>query len=82
MKKTISKNIYGFMLIAGFALVIASCQKEQNASFESSSDAQIKSNSNGNAVPEISTCSPIPDSLQVPEGNKLFLQTFARGVQI
>jgi hypothetical protein len=32
------------------------------------------------AIPE--TCSPIPDSLQPPVGNKFFLQTFARGVQI
>jgi len=70
------------MLLASFALVITSCQKEQNAKFKTSSDAQIKSNSNGNATPEISTCSPIPDILQVPEGNKFFLQTFARGVQI
>lgn len=70
------------MLIASFALVITSCQKEQNASSKSSIDAQIKSNSNGNGTPEISTCSTIPEILQVPEGNKFFLQTFARGVQI
>ena len=81
MKKTITNNIYGFMLIASFALVITSCQKEQNAGFKSS-DAQIKSNSNGNAIPEVTDCGSIPDSLEVPEGNKLFLQTFARGVQI
>jgi Protein of unknown function (DUF3455) len=82
MKKTISKNIYGFMLTVSFTLVIVSCQKEQNANLKGSSDAQIKSNSNGNAVPEVSICSSIPDSLQVPEGNNFFLQTFATGVQI
>ncbi|HEX3167075.1 MAG TPA: hypothetical protein VHQ93_12495, partial [Chitinophagaceae bacterium] len=81
MKKTITNSIYGFMLIASFSLVITSCQKEQNAGFKSS-DAQIKSNSNGNAIPEVTDCGSSPDSLEVPEGNKLFLQTFARGVQI
>src|SRR5215831_17182960 len=73
MKKTISKNIGGLMLIATIALVITSCQKEQNAS--------LKSNSS-DAVSSISTCAPIPDSLRVPAGNKLLLQAFARGVQI
>lgn len=82
MKKTISKNIYGLMLIASFALVITSCQKEQSVGFKNSSVEQGGLNTNGNASPEISICSPIPDSLLVPEGNKLFLQTFARGVQI
>jgi len=82
MKKTIGKKIYGIMLIASFALVITSCQKEQNANFKNSNDAQGKINTNGNAMPEITPCSNIPDSLAVPEGNKLFLQTFARGVQI
>jgi len=82
MKKTIGKKIYGIMLIASFALVITSCQKEQNANFKNSNEEQGKFNTTGNGVPEITTCSPIPDSLAVPEGNKLFLQTFARGVQI
>src|SRR3954447_24813027 len=75
MKKTISKNIGGLMLIATFALVLTSCQKEQNASFKSSL-------SDTNAISTFSTCAPIPDSLQVPEGNRLILQTFARGLQI
>ncbi|MGZ3922042.1 MAG: DUF3455 domain-containing protein, partial [Bacteroidia bacterium] len=51
------------------------CQKQQTPS--------IKGNlSDANAIPTISTCSPIPDSLKVPEGNKFVLQTFARGFQI
>ena len=75
MKKTISKNTGGLMLLATFALVITSCQKEQNAS--------LKSNSGyADAISSISTCAPIPDSLKVPAGNKFLLQTFARGVQI
>ncbi len=70
------------MLIASFALVMTSCQKEQNAGFKTSSDAQSNINSNPNAIPEPSLCSPIPDILNVQEGNRFFLQTFARGVQI
>jgi len=70
------------MLIASFALVMTSCQKEQNAGFKTSSDVQGKINANGNAISEPSICSPIPDSLQPPAGNRFFLQTFARGFQI
>ncbi len=85
MKKTITKNICGLMLIASFALVMTSCQKEQNANFKTSlSDVQIKTNlSDANAMTAFSTCTgTIPDSLQVPEGNRLVLQTYAKGVQI
>ena len=74
MKKTISKNIGGLLLIASFALVVASCRKEQNVSFKNSAG-------DANAV-IVPTCAPIPDSLQVPKGNKLLLQAFAKGVQI
>jgi hypothetical protein len=74
MKKTISKNIGGLMLIATFALAVASCRKEQNVSFKNSA-------SDANAI-TVSTCAPIPDTLQVPAGNKLLLQAFANGVQI
>jgi len=82
MKKTISKNIYGFMLIASFVLVMTSCQKEQNNFSKTTSEVQGKINSNGSAVQGPSICSPIPDSLQPPAGNRFFLQTFARGFQI
>jgi len=75
MKKTISKNIAGLMLIATFTLVVTSCRKEQNISLKNSA-------SDDNAVTNVSTCAPIPDSLQVPAGNKLLLQAFAKGVQI
>jgi len=81
MKKTNSKNFYGLMLIAGFVLVMTSCQKQQN-SLKPSNDAQVEKNFNANATHEVSLCSPIPDSLKVPEGNRFVLQTFARGVQI
>jgi hypothetical protein len=82
MKKVISKKIYGLVLIASFALVITSCEKHQNESFKSSNEAESTISLSRKGISEISTCSPIPDSLLVPEGNRLFLQTFARGVQI
>jgi hypothetical protein len=79
MQKTIRKKIGGLMWIASLALAITSCQKEKSAPFQAPNDARSIS-SNATITPEL--CSPIPDSLQVPEGNRLFLQTFARGVQI
>jgi len=72
------------MLIASFALVMASCQKEQNAGFKSSvSDAQFKTSlRDANEIIAVFCADTIPDSLQVPAGNRLVLQAYARGVQI
>jgi hypothetical protein len=78
MKETIRKNVYGLLIIAGFALVIASCQKGKYDGPVATDD--VASISSKVSLPE--TCSPIPDSLQPPDGNRFFLQTFARGVQI
>jgi len=78
MKELIRNKVYGFLLMAGFALIATSCQKDQNESAAATNDA---GNINTSVViPEL--CSSIPDSLQPPAGNNLFLQTFARGVQI
>jgi Protein of unknown function (DUF3455) len=82
MKRTVTKKIFGFMFIASAALVITSCQKEENVGFKSSSSDQGKTNANENALLDISTCSPIPDILKVQEGNKFVLQTYAKGFQI
>ena len=83
MKRTVSKNISSLMLIASFALVMTSCQKEQNQGIKSNlSDAQVNNLSDANAIPSITTCGTIPDTLKVPEGNKFVLQAFARGFQI
>jgi hypothetical protein len=79
MKRTIRKNVYGLVLMASFVLALASCQKENSAAFTKSNDV-LGSKAHANAIPEL--CSPIPDSLRVPDGNRFFLQTFARGVQI
>lgn len=70
------------MLIAGFMLAMTSCQKEQGAGLRTSGEVRSNINANPNSIPEIATCGPIPDILNVPEGNRFFLQTFARGVQI
>ena len=77
--QTIRKNIGSLIWMASLALVITSCQKENSAPLPATSDALSRS-AHATAPPDL--CSPIPDSLQVPEGNRFFLQTFARGVQI
>jgi hypothetical protein len=84
MKQTVSKIISGLMMSATFALVVSSCQKEQNARATGNlNEAEVTINSkNANTIPAFSICAEIPDSLKVPEGNKFVLQTFARGVQI
>src|SRR4051812_7101621 len=83
MTKTISKNFSRLMLIACLGLAFASCQKEQHTMKPMVDDMEDNiSLEHGNHVPVFSTCSPIPGILQVPEGNRPALQTFARGVQI
>ena len=71
------------MVAITLALVITSCQKEQNTGKYNTSDAKVDNGLGyGSSVLTFPTCAPIPDSLKVPEGNSLVLQTFARGVQI
>ncbi len=78
MKKTIVPNVYGFLIMASFALVITSCRKQKYDNPGATYD--VGSIDNNVTIPQ--TCSPIPDSLQPPDGNKFFLQTYARGMQI
>ena len=81
--KTLRRKMLGLMLIAGFSLVMTSCKKEQRVSEISTPQAQAETAlGNGPGKTGFSICAPIPDVLNVPEGNKLVLQTFARGVQI
>src|SRR4051812_2139736 len=82
MKKTISKNIGGFMLIASFALVMTSCEKEENGKSNLGDTELQASLKDKHHRPPSSDCAPIPAILNVPEGNELVLKTFARGVQI
>jgi len=78
MKKTISQVFYGFLITVSFALAMTSCKKQK---YDNPGVTNDVGNINNNAaIPE--TCSPIPDSLQPPTGNKFFLQTYARGMQI
>jgi hypothetical protein len=83
MEKTIIKNIRGLILITGVALAIVSCRKEQNTGFKTSpGDAQVTTNlKDANAIPVV-CAGTIPDSLQVPAGNRFVLQAYAKGVQI
>ena len=77
------RKIIGSVMVAiTLALVVTSCQKEQNTGKNNASYNVDTNLGDGNAARPISTCAPIPDSLKVPEGNCLVLQTFARGVQI
>jgi uncharacterized protein DUF3455 len=79
MQKSIRKNVGSLIWMVSLALAITSCQKENSAPLPATSDALTR-NAHATTPPEL--CSPIPDSLRVPDGNRFFLQTFARGVQI
>jgi hypothetical protein len=83
MKKKFSKVIGIVMLTATITLVAISCTKEQNESKNDVSDAKVNTGIN-NVFADLPfpICASIPDTLKVPEGNKLVLQTFARGFQI
>ena len=76
MKQTISKITRAIMSIATFALVTTSCQKTQTT--------PVMSNvSETNAMLASTSCSKsIPAILQVPAGNKLASQAYAKGIQI
>jgi len=85
MKKTIKKNISGLLLVASFALAITSCKKDQQESLRTSANDTQSAQSApffGFNPLNLSLCAPIPDILNVEAGNKLVLQTFARGYQI
>ena len=81
MKKIISKTIRGLVLFATTSLSIASCTKDAN---KNSASNLVSNGITSNTGVELvsSTCGSIPYDLQVPEGHKLVLQTYASGVQI
>jgi hypothetical protein len=81
MKKSISKTIRGFLVVAAGSLVITSCTKEQNkigqtvnATFPLETVARTSS--------MFSDCGQVPQDLQPPAGNKFAMQAYATGVQI
>lgn len=63
-------------MMALSAVVFISCRKDHNESLGDNVAADEIALSANNHIP------PLPDSLQVPEGNKLVAEGFARGVQI
>ena len=65
------------MLTVPLSVVIMSCNKGKYSDPENKDAAVIH-----NDASFASICGTIPDTLKVPQGNKLILQTFARGVQI
>jgi hypothetical protein len=76
MKQTISKITRAVIPIATFMLVITSCQKTQTT-------PEISNLSEPGAMLAATACSrDIPSILQVPAGNKLASQAYAKGVQI
>jgi hypothetical protein len=85
MKKTISKIFSGLVLTASMAFVLISCQKEQNAGSvnDLSKTKSVFSSKELTAESMPTGCeAAIPAILNVPEGNKLALRTYATGVQI
>ena len=70
-------------MIAFVGLVFASCRKDQNLSTNNSSYDKVGAGlSDEGLIPAFPICGPIPPILDVEQGNKLVLTTFARGVQI
>lgn len=73
------------MLTIMIVLAVTGCRKEQHDEVKSNlndENAFGHSEQTGSAF-NLSACAQaIPDSLKVPEGNRLVLQAFARGVQI
>jgi hypothetical protein len=80
MDKAISKTIRGLMMLTAITAAIVSCKKEGRKNLKTDSvNNHIASNTGALTS---ATCGFIPYDLQVPEGNKLALQTYATGVQI
>lgn len=82
MKKEFFTTFTGLLLTAGFSFIITSCQKEQNSGFISSQKEDPAQITLANASAATGCNVIVPDSLKVPAGNKLALQTYAKGVQI
>jgi hypothetical protein len=62
-------------------LAFTSCQKDNNSSYNNTE--VMTAAREASAMPSTLPCGgTIPDTLQVPEGNRFVLQTYAKGVQI
>src|SRR4051794_5902115 len=80
MTRTIKRTSVFLMITAAFALAFVSCKKDQHAPDQY--DGAGYGTKDGHSNPIFSTCGAVPDILKVPTGNSLFLQAYARGVQI
>ena len=69
-----SKIINAVMIMAFSAVAFTSCKKEQNPSINSTTEEEL--------LTSIKPLPGIPDSLRVPDGNRLVAEGFATGVQI
>jgi len=81
MKEVIIKTIRGVIIVITTSLAISGCTKDANKNWVS---GPVSNGITSNTAVELvsSNCGSIPYDLQVPEGNKLALQTYASGVQI
>jgi hypothetical protein len=80
MKTTISKPIGTLLRMAALSLVLTGCEEENVRAKRDAGDAAHSPGRAGRRTAPV--CAPIPDSLQVPAGNRLVLQAYARGVQV
>jgi hypothetical protein len=80
MKTKISKPLGTLLLMAALSLVLTSCEEENVRDTRDAGGAEhYPGSADRKAAP---VCAPIPDTLQVPPGNRLVLQTYAKGVQV
>jgi hypothetical protein len=79
MKKMIINRLACLVFATVILWSLTSCDKNQTAGQSQDERFSISNNSTASLM---TTCAPIPDSLRVPDGNKLMLETFAEGVQI
>ena len=84
MKKTTSKKFYVLAFTIAFVITLVSCRKDLNSGQENNAEGQSQTmmaegdSKHGSSQGLIT----IPEILQVPAGNKLSLQVYAKGVQI
>ena len=84
MKKLITRTISCFVLAASFTVVFISCNKEKQT-VDNNNFSKAKSAADPgerNLALALNCAGTIPDSLQVPAGNKLAYEVYATGVQI
>ena len=80
MKKTMTTRFFAFALMLSASFGIMSCDKNQGVA--DTRHEEFQQTSQNTALADLSLCAEIPDTLNVPAGNKLVLQAFAKGVQI